>query len=213
MANIKISELDELQKATDQDLLVIVDVANNETKKIQAGNLGTGGAEIPIGPTPPENPKDGDFWIDTSANGETYGDTLPIGAMIEYNGTTVPQGYEKVSDNNIIESGSNANGNWIKYNDGTMICTKKHTGTANVNVALGSIFYNGYYAMAGDLPQNFIEAPYYYATNVESEWEIWGLQTKPVTTSKWTTRVDLMSATSQSDKPITITMIAIGKWK
>ena len=94
-----------------------------------------------------------------------------------------------------------------------MICTKKHTGTANVNVALGSIFYNGYYAMAGDLPQNFIEAPYYYATNVESEWEIWGLQTKPVTTSKWTTRVDLMSATSQSDKPITINMIAIGKWK
>ena len=98
MANIKISELNELQKATGQDLLVIVDVANNETKKIQAGNLGTGGAEIPIGPTPPENPKDGDFWIDTSANGETYGDTLPIGAMVEYNGTTVPQGYEKVED-------------------------------------------------------------------------------------------------------------------
>ncbi len=40
MVNIKISELDELQKATDQDLLVIVDVANNNTKKIQAGNLG-----------------------------------------------------------------------------------------------------------------------------------------------------------------------------
>ena len=213
MANIKISELDELQKATDQDLLVIVDVANNETKKIQAGNLGTGGAEIPIGSTPPENPQEGDFWIDTSANGETYGDTLPIGAMVEYNGTTVPQGYEKVSDGNIVESGSNENGNWIKYNDGTMICTKKHTGTANVNVALGNIFYNGYYAMAGDLPQNFIEAPYYYATNVESEWEIWGLQTKPVTATNWATRVDLMSATSQSDKPITITMIAIGKWK
>ena len=33
MANIKISELNELQKATGQDLLVIVDVANNETKK------------------------------------------------------------------------------------------------------------------------------------------------------------------------------------
>lgn len=113
----------------------------------------------------------------------------------------------------IVESGSNANGNWIKYSDGTMICTKKHTGTATVNITLGSIFYNGYYAMAGDLPQNFIEAPYYYATNVESEWEIWGLQTKPVTTSKWTTRVDLMSVTSQSDKPITINMIAIGKWK
>ena len=101
MANIKISELDELQKATDQDLLVIVDVANNETKKIQAGNLGTGGAEIPIGSTPPENPKEGDFWIDTSANGETYGDTLPIGAMVEYNGTTIPNGYEEVDETTV----------------------------------------------------------------------------------------------------------------
>ena len=26
--------------------------------------------------------------------------------------------------NGIVESGSNENGNWIKYNDGTMICTK-----------------------------------------------------------------------------------------
>lgn len=109
MANIKISELDELQKATDQDLLVIVDVANNETKKIQAGNLGTGGADIPIGPTPPENPEEGDFWIDTSANGETYGDTLPIGAVIEYNGTTVPQGYEKVEDK-VVTLYENADG-------------------------------------------------------------------------------------------------------
>lgn len=109
MANIKISELDELQKATDQDLLVIVDVANNETKKIQAGNLGTGGADIPIGPTPPENPQEGDFWIDTSANGETYGDTLPIGAMVEYNGTIVPQGYEKVEDK-VVTLYENADG-------------------------------------------------------------------------------------------------------
>ena len=109
MANIKISELDELQKATDQDLLVIVDVANNETKKIQAGNLGTGGADIPIGSTPPENPQEGDFWIDTSANGETYGDTLPIGAMVEYNGTIVPQGYEKVEDK-VVTLYENADG-------------------------------------------------------------------------------------------------------
>lgn len=143
-----------------------------------------------------------DFPTNSISNAKTTGTTNTYSC--DYINNTI---------NSIIESGSNENGNWIKYNDGTMICTKKHTGTANVNVALGNIFYNGYYAMAGDLPQNFIEAPYYYATNVESEWEIWGLQTKPVTTSKWATRVDLMSATSQSDKPITITMIAIGKWK
>lgn len=71
---------------------------NNESI-LGSGNLAiAGGADIPIGPTPPENPEEGDFWIDTSANGETYGDTLPIGAIVEYNGTTVPQGYEKVED-------------------------------------------------------------------------------------------------------------------
>lgn len=77
---------------------------NNESI-LGSGNLAiAGGADIPIGSTPPENPQEGDFWIDTSANGETYGDTLPIGAMVEYNGTTVPQGYEKVSDENILDS-------------------------------------------------------------------------------------------------------------
>ena len=77
---------------------------NNESI-LGGGNLAiAGGADIPIGSTPPENPQEGDFWIDTSANGETYGDTLPIGAMVEYNGTTVPQGYEKVSDENILDS-------------------------------------------------------------------------------------------------------------
>lgn len=148
MANIKISELDELQKATDQDLLVIVDVANNETKKIQAGNLGTGGAEIPIGSTPPENPKEGDFWIDTSANGETYGDTLPIGAMVEYNGTTVPQGYEKVSDNNILDSSDIVNN--LTSDDATKILSaamgKELRNLINldilVNVDLSTIKYH-----------------------------------------------------------------------
>lgn len=82
---------------------------NNESI-LGSGNLAiAGGAEIPIGSTPPENPQEGDFWIDTSANGETYGDTLPIGAIVEYNGTTVPQGYEKVEDK-VVTLYENADG-------------------------------------------------------------------------------------------------------
>lgn len=86
MANIKISELDELQKATDQDLFVIVDSDKNITKKIQAGNLGI---------LVPKTTK-------TTSDTETYSCNYV---------------------NGIVESGSNENGNWIKYNDGTMICT------------------------------------------------------------------------------------------
>ena len=47
MASIKISELNELEEASKQDLLVIVDVANNETKKIKAKNF-AGGTTIPV---------------------------------------------------------------------------------------------------------------------------------------------------------------------
>ena len=45
-------------------------------------------------------------------------DTLPVGSEVDYDGQTVPSGWEEVTD----MSGSNANGSWIKFDDGTMIC-------------------------------------------------------------------------------------------
>ena len=39
MASIKISELEELNKSNDEDLLVIVDSVENMTKKIKANDL------------------------------------------------------------------------------------------------------------------------------------------------------------------------------
>ena len=69
---IKISELEETTQVSDNDLLVIVDVANNETKKVQAQYVGTGqgGAEIPISDTEPLDPEENDLWIDTSESEE-----------------------------------------------------------------------------------------------------------------------------------------------
>ena len=66
MANIKISELEELNKSNDEDLLVIVDSVENMTKKIKAKNLGVGGGSVPTG------------------------DTLPIGSMIPYTSKITP---------------------------------------------------------------------------------------------------------------------------
>ena len=214
MANIKISELDELQKATDQDLLVIVDVANNETKKIQAGNLGTGGAEIPIGPTPPENPKDGDFWIDTSANGETYGDTLPIGAIVEYNGTTVPQGYEKVSDGNIVESGSTDTGNWVKYNDGTMIWTGSITlQTIEINNSFGTLYRTAGNTYGNiDFGVTFISTPKIFAS-LSGNYNCWLSSVGKNASSTKTGYIMLVNPTNETIWDETITYLAIGKWK
>ena len=40
----------------------------------------------------------------------------------------------------IIESGSNSNGNYVKYSDGTMVCTGKYEGNVSINNVLGSIY-------------------------------------------------------------------------
>lgn len=46
----------------------------------------------------------------------------------------------------IQESGSNENGNWIKFYDGTMICTKiLDLGIIDYNTEYGYCFYNDYY--------------------------------------------------------------------
>lgn len=69
MNNVKISELNSLLSADSEDLLPIVDVSANETKKIAIQDL----------------------------NIDANGDTLPVGAIIEYDGNTIPEGYEEVS--------------------------------------------------------------------------------------------------------------------
>lgn len=61
--------------------------------------------------------------------------------------------------NGIIESGSNANGNYIKYADGTMICRKKMDfGKKAVSNPWGSL-YESEELDIGNYPQAFIETP------------------------------------------------------
>lgn len=190
---------------------------NNESI-LGAGNLAiAGGADIPIGPTPPENPEEGDFWIDTSANGETYGDTLPIGAMVEYNGTTVPQGYEKVSDNNIIESGSNDNGNWIKYSDGTMICTNRYfiQELGNTTTQSGALYVSN--EIEGkSFPATFTSRPEIFFNFENATWgdkNIISIKTIGYPTTSVAPSIQLVSATSSTNTAINFEYLAIGKWK
>lgn len=66
MATIKISELEELNKSNDENLLVIVDSVENATKKIKVKNLGVGGSSVPAG------------------------DTLPVGSIVPYGNKEAP---------------------------------------------------------------------------------------------------------------------------
>lgn len=190
---------------------------NNESI-LGAGNLAiAGGADIPIGPTPPENPEEGDFWIDTSANGETYGDTLPIGAIVEYNGTTVPQGYEKVSDGSIIESGSNDNGNWIKYSDGTMMCTNRYfiQTEGNTTTQSGALYVSN--EITGkSFPVSFTSRPEIFFNFENATWgdkNIIAIKTIGYPTTSVAPNFQLVSATNSTNTAINFEYLAIGKWK
>ena len=66
MANKKITELNEATSVSGNDWLVIVDVANDETKKVHANQVG---GNIPIQDTAPQDPEEDDLWIDTSEEG------------------------------------------------------------------------------------------------------------------------------------------------
>lgn len=67
--------------------------------------------------------------------------------------------------NVIVESGSNRNGNWIKFGDGTMICTMKIDFYCDADFTQDG---NLWKKTIGEsvFPQEFIDAPYYLNVNI-----------------------------------------------
>ena len=60
--------------------------------------------------------------------------------------------------NGIIESGSNENGKYIKFSDGTLICYGKASMSFSINIAYGSVFRSDMQSIS--LPYSFIDTNY-----------------------------------------------------
>ena len=102
----------------------------------------------------------------------------------EYGGTT-----------GIAESGSNANGRYIKYADGTMICTKTVTHTGAMSTAWGNL-YESSSVNLGSFAQEFVEIPNISVT----------------TTSAGIT--NFLRPNSDADsKTRNVSVIAVGRWQ
>lgn len=71
-----------------------------------------------------------------------------------------PTGTETVEINGspIVESGSNSNGNYVKYYDGTMICTKKVSFNHTFTEPWGALFTTSLIDL-GDYAEPFLEVP------------------------------------------------------
>lgn len=123
---------------------------------------------------------------------------------------SAPQIFKNIKEiEQMIESGSNSNGNYIKYSDGTMICYHQiQKNISNISISDGI-----YYAQqVFTYPQPFIEIPnvsHFCAQTTGIYWS--GLGNNGVSDSKVAVRILKMSEFTNVN--ITVGYIAIGRWK
>lgn len=109
-----------------------------------------------------------------------------------------------------IESGSNENGNWVKYSDGTMICTKvQELGRVETTTSFGNIYWSND-IHSWTYPQTFLEVPDYvnmspFTTSIAG----CCLQSTPTTTGA----TCFLYAFTSGTRETSIYWMAIGRWK
>lgn len=141
---------------------------------------------------------------------ETVGGAV-LGVNDSYS-TSTSQAYSCNYVNSIVESGSNTNGSWVKYIDGTMICYKTISKTVSVTSSWGSIYESGEITL-GDFPQEFIAIPVVNIT-VQNENNIGGMieLVKNITTQS-AGKTLLVRGTTTTNANYIFNIVAIGKWK
>lgn len=130
------------------------------------------------------------------------------------NATNLNQMQDNIENavNGIIESGSNSNGEYIKFADGTMICTKKVTGKASITSKWGELYDTGDTPLdLGDWAIPFLSFPRISIQFIGANGQ-W-VESFPVTPSKTSAgKITIASATSKTVNCY-YDIIAIGKWK
>ena len=117
--------------------------------------------------------------------------------------------------NGIVESGSNANGSWTKWADGTMIINKIILGTANITNAWGSLYISADINL-GDFPVAFIERPTIIVspqTQTGTQYMLAGHGGKGNGTETNAGHVALVRPNSRTGLAYQLEVIAKGKWK
>jgi hypothetical protein len=110
----------------------------------------------------------------------------------------------------ILERGSNANGEWTKYADGTMICRGlKDLGTQSF-IAVGNVFYTGVFSGI-PFPQVFTSLPETYVGIISSGGLAWASQGSAFPTTTATPGFFILNPAAASNS-VTAMWTAIGRW-
>jgi hypothetical protein len=105
----------------------------------------------------------------------------------------------------IIERGSNANGEFVRYADGTLICTRTNLSAANANAAVGSLFRSA--NVTWTFPAAFAAAPS-VSGDVDDPDSWMATAAAPGTTSA---SLRVMAAVTKA-AALNFRAIAIGRW-
>lgn len=116
---------------------------------------------------------------------------------------------------NSIDIGSNANGYYIKFSDGTAICWNNYSGTKDINYQIGS-GYRSTSIGGGSLPITLIQITGAWANGQvdfvnENQWA-WAVTNNKATTTNFPSMVFLSNYSSTSRNYTGYTFV-IGKWK
>lgn len=114
----------------------------------------------------------------------------------------------------IIERGSNANGEYVRYADGTQICWRTVTYTGPINTPFGSV-YNGSVVAASSFPASFVDAPataqLVRSITAGDPWLI-GSNQRPTTNTQWGGFYVLNPLAISFTVTAVVSLAAIGRW-
>lgn len=111
-----------------------------------------------------------------------------------------------IATGSVVERGSNANGEYVKHADGTMICTRGTLSAANASTALGSLFRSA--DVAWTFPAAFINTTHLVVSGDVDDADSW-LSANTVTTTGCNLRA-LAGATKAG--ALTLRAMAVGRW-
>lgn len=128
-------------------------------------------------------------------------------------GTSQTDTYSQEYINGIIESGSNSNGNYIKYNDGTLICyMRKRITNITIDTAFGSMYVNNA-DIVFTFPQQFIERPTFNANVIDASTGLLLNYSQSSDTKNYSDGYRIARPNTAPEKTYILNAIAIGKWK
>ncbi|MEZ1437657.1 pyocin knob domain-containing protein [Pseudomonas shirazica] len=108
----------------------------------------------------------------------------------------------------IIERGSNANGEYVKFADGTMICTGTVSGSVATSIASGALYYSS--ALSWSFPAPFAAVPAVSCSPSGAAANLWASEVAGSTTTS-ACAFYIMNTASQTVSVVR-RLIAIGRW-